>query len=43
MSDAHQKELSEILRDVNVIAYIHSNMDSLIHKMLADLPDPNDS
>lgn len=43
LSDAHQKELSEILGDINVIAYIHSNMDSLIQTMLTDLPYPNDS
>ena len=43
LSDAHQKELSEILGDISVIGYIHSNMDSLIQKMLADLPHPNDS
>ncbi len=43
LSDAHQKELSEILGDISLIGYIHSNMDSLIQKMLADLPHPNDS
>jgi hypothetical protein len=43
LSDAHQKELSEILGDISLIGYIHSNMDSLIQKMLADLPHPSDS
>jgi hypothetical protein len=43
LSDAHQKELSEILGDLNVIIYIHSNMDSLIQKMVGELPDLKDS
>jgi hypothetical protein len=43
LPDAHQKDLSEILRDINVIAYIHSNMNRLIQKMSAELPYPNDS
>lgn len=43
LSDAHQKELSEMLGDINVIAYIHANMDSLIQQMLAELPHLDDS
>jgi len=43
LPDAHQKELSDILKDINVIVYIHSNMDSLIRKMMEELPSPTDS
>jgi hypothetical protein len=43
LPDALQKELSEVLWDVNVIAYAHSNMDSLIKKMLGELPYPDDT
>jgi len=43
LPDALQKELSEILGDVNVIAYAHSNMDSLIKKMVGELSYPEDA
>jgi len=42
LPDALQKELSDVLGDVNVLAYAHPNMDSLIKKMLEQLPFPDD-
>lgn len=43
LPDALQNELSEVLRDLNVIAYAQANMENLIVKMLDDLPDPSDT
>ncbi len=42
LPDALKKELSEIVNDLNLIEYAHSNMGALIEKLLRELPRQND-
>jgi hypothetical protein len=43
LPDALQKDLSEIVNDLNVIEYAHSNMGILLHKLAQELPVKDDS
>lgn len=43
LPDAVKKELGEVLQDLGVVEYAHSNMGSLIRNMLQQLPLPEDS
>src|SRR6266446_7477625 len=43
LPDALQKDLSEILNDLNVIEYAHSNMRLLLEKLTQELPRSDDS
>jgi hypothetical protein len=43
LPDALQKDLSEIVNDLNAIEYAHSNMRSLIQRLITLLPTGDDS
>lgn len=43
LPDAVQKELSEVLSDLSVVEYAHTNMGGLIKNMFEQLPLPEDS